>query len=113
MALTYYRTAERPELQFWLLDEDGDLIDFTTATFVFKIGLRGNTAVFTKSTGITGAAGAGDEDAGTPNVTVAFTAGELDSVTAHRLPYQWQLRATAGGLDRVYQGDITILDAVL
>lgn len=109
--ITYRRTAERPDIQLWLEDEDGALIDFSTGfTFVFKIGLRGNAALFTKSTGITGAVGSGTEDTGTPNVTVAFTAGELDSVTAGK--WLWQLRATSSSLDRIYDGPFTLLDVI-
>jgi hypothetical protein len=77
---------------------------------VFKIGLRGSAALFTKSTGITGAAGAGTEDTGTPNVTVAFTAAELDGVTAGK--WLWQLRATSSSLDRIFDGPLTLLDVI-
>jgi hypothetical protein len=109
--LTYYRTAERPDIRLWLLDDDGDLIDFSSGySFTFKVGLRGSAALFTKTTSITGAAGSGTEDTGTPNVTIAFTAAELDSVTAGK--WQWQLRATSSSLDRIYQGTFNLLDVI-
>jgi hypothetical protein len=109
--LTYYRTAERPALQFWLEDEAGALIDFTTGySFVFKLGYEGAAAVFTKASGITGAAGSGTELAGIPNVTIAFTPDELVLPAA---TYRWQLRASApGSLDRVYQGLLRLLDVI-
>jgi len=111
-SLTYYRTAERPDIRLWLLDDNGTLVDYSTGyTFTFKIGIRGQAADLTKTTGITGAAGTGTETSGTPNVTIAFTAGELDALAAGR--YHWQLRATTGGLDRVYQGDLELIDVIL
>lgn len=109
--LTLYRTAERPDLQLWLLDDDGALIDFSAGyTFSWKIGTPGSTAAFTKTTGIVGATGSGVEPSGTPNVTLTFTAGELDAVT--RGGYRWQLTATTSGLDRVFQGRIDITDVI-
>jgi hypothetical protein len=110
--LTYYRTAERPDIRLWLQDDDGNLVDFATGyTFAFKIGIRGKTADLTKTTGITGAAGSGTEASGTPNATIAFTAAELDALVAGK--YHWQLRATTSGLDRVYQGDFELIDVIL
>lgn len=110
--LQYHRTAERPDLRLWLLDDDGNLIDFSSGyTFEFKIGYRGQVALFTKTTGITGAAGSGAESSGAPNVTIAFVADELDAVTAST--YVWQLRAKSGGLDRIYQGFLELIDVIL
>lgn len=110
--LTYYRTAERPAIKLWLLDDDDTLIDLSTASFVFKLGEAGEAAVFTKNTGIAGAAGSGtDIDmAGVPNVTISFAAGELDSVAAGT--WRWQVRATSSSLDRVYQGWLELLDVI-
>lgn len=109
--ISCYRTAERPDVQLWLLNDAGTLVDFSTGyTFAFKLGNPGSVAAFTKTTGITGAAGAGSEPTGTPNVTVSFTAAELDSLTPGA--YGWQLRATTGSLDRVYQGMFTLLDVI-
>ena len=111
MSLTYYKTAERPDIKLWLLDDDGTLINLAAGyTFSFKIGVNGSAAVFTKTTGVTGAAGSGVEPNGTPNVTLTFTAAELAAVAVGT--YQWQLTATTSGLDRVFQGRITIKDVV-
>lgn len=110
-ALLYHRTAERPDIRLWLQDDDGNLVDFSTGhTFVFKIGHVGKVADVTKTTGITGAAGSGGETGGTPNVVISFTSGELDTVD--RGSYVWQLRATTGGLDRIYQGRINLIDVI-
>jgi len=98
----YIKTAERPDLKFWIQDDDGALIDFSTGyTFTFKVGYKDQAALLTKTT-VTGAAGAGVEPTGTPNITVTFTAGDWDTVPAGR-DYLAQIRATTGGLDRVVQ----------
>lgn len=108
--LRYFRTAERPDIRLWLLDDAGALVDLTGYTFAFKLGQPGSAATFTKTTGITGAAGSGTETSGTPNVTLTFTAAELDGLTAGVTT--WQLRATSGGLDRVYQGQFSLHDVI-
>jgi len=111
VSLTYFRTAERPDLQFWLLDDDGALINFSTGyTFAWRLGVPGAAASFEKTTGITGAAGAGAEPAGTPNILLTFTADELDDVTAGA--YTWQLQATSSSLDRFFEGTIRIKDVI-
>ena len=103
-----YKTGERPALGFWLRDSAKNLIDFSTGyTFTFKIGFPGNAALVTKSSGIVGAVGAGVDPAGTPNVTVTFTAGELDTIAANK-GYHWQIIATTGGLDRPFSGPIEV-----
>lgn len=108
--LVYAKTAERPNLEGWIRDRTGTLIDFTGYTFSFKLGHFGAAAVFTKTSSITGAAGSGTSPTGTPNITIAFTAGELAAVTAGN--YKWQLTATSGGLDRVYSGDFVLRDVI-
>ena len=110
MGVRYHRTAERPVLELWLLDDDGSLIDFSAGyTFAFKVGHAGVAAILTKSSGIAGAAGSGSEPAGAPNVTVTWTAGELDLAPGS---YGWQLTATTGGLDRVFAGPFHVVDVV-
>jgi hypothetical protein len=102
-----YRGAERPALQFWLRDTAKNLIDFSTGyTFSFKIGYPGQAALLTKTSGIVGAAGSGVDPTGTPNVTVTFSAGELDNVP--RGKYEWQITATTGGNDRPFLGPIEV-----
>lgn len=110
MTVRYHATAERPALELWLVDDDGSLIDFSSGwTFVFKIGLPGNAALLTKSSSITGAAGAGSEPDGTPNVTITWAAGELALTPG---TYQGQLTATSSSLDRVFSFPFQILNVV-
>jgi hypothetical protein len=109
--LHYYRTAERPDIRLWLLDDDGALVDFASGyTFAFKLGVPGSAATFTKTTGVTGAAGSGTQASGTPNVTLSFSAAELDALTVGSTT--WQLRATTTSLDRIYQGRFTVHDVI-
>ena len=106
----YHKTAERPSLEMWLVDDDGALIDLSTDwTFSLKIGTAGTPAILTKVTGIAGAVGAGSEPDGTANVTVTWGTGELNLTPG---TYAWQLTATLGGLDRVFTGGFQILDVI-
>lgn len=106
----YRRNAERPSLQLWIFDDDGDLIDFGTGyTFELKIGVVGQAALLTKTLGITGAAGSGVEPTGAPNITVDWSAGELDiSPGIHT----WQLVCNTAATDRVFVGTIRIIDVI-
>jgi hypothetical protein len=108
--LSYFKNAERPVAELWIRDKAGTLIDFSTGyTFVLKIGHPDLTALLSKSSGIAGAAGAGVEPTGTPNVVVTWTAGELNLTPAR---YRWDLVATTGGLDRTFSGTIQIKPVV-
>jgi hypothetical protein len=110
--LQYHQTAERPDIQLWVLDDDGTLINLATGyTFEFKIGKVGAEADLTKTTGITGAAGSGTETSGVPNCVIAFSAGELADVPVGT--HCWQLRLTTTGVDRVIKGHIEILGVIL
>ncbi len=110
MALRFKRTAERPALKLWLLDDDLTLIDLSSYTFVLKIGHIGNVALLTKSSNIAGAVGANAEPSGTPNCVVTWTAGEL-AVLSPGL-YDFELTATLSGLDRVFTDTLEILDTM-
>lgn len=106
-ALRYYQGAERPALKLWLLDDDGSLIDFSAGySFEFKVGLAGATPLLTKTSGIAGAAGAGVEPTGVPNIVVTWSSGELAIATG---AYSWALRATSVGLDRIFGGVFHVL----
>jgi hypothetical protein len=110
-SLRYHQGAERPAAKLWLRDDDSTLIDFSTGyTFTYRIGAPGQAALLNKTTGITGTAGAGTEPTGTPNITITWTAGELNLTPG---AYQWQLRATTTSLDRIFAGTITILADIL
>ena len=109
--LRYYSTADRPAVEMWLEDDYGTLIDFSSGyTFSFKVGTPGSAASLTKTSGIAGAAGAGSEPTGTPNVTITWTAGEIAGISAGT--YNWQLTATTSSLDRVFVGTFVVLDVV-
>ncbi len=110
MALRFKKTAERPALNLWLLDDDLTLIDLSTYTFVLKIGHIGSVALLTKSSNIAGAPGAGAEPDGTPNCVVTWTVGEL-AVLPPGL-YDFELTATLTGLDRVFTDTLEILDTM-
>jgi hypothetical protein len=111
--LRYHTTASLPSSGTWLLDDDGALIDFATGyTFSLKIGHKGSAAILTKTTGITGATGAGVEPTGTPNVVFAWSDAEFAGKTPG--PYTWQLTctATSGGKDRVFEGRFELMDVI-
>ena len=109
-ALRYHAGAERPALKLWLLDDDGALIDFSSGySYKLRIGEVGAPAILEKTSGIAGAAGSGVEPTGTPNITVTWSAGELD------LPpgaYTAQLTATTVGLDRVFTIPFRVLATI-
>ena len=108
--IQYRRSAERPSLQLWLLDDDGDLIDFSTGyTFQLKIGTVGSAALLTKTLGITGDTGSGTEPTGTPNITVSWSTGELDLAPS---VYDWELTCNTAATDRVFAGRIRIVDII-
>lgn len=110
MALRFKKTAERPALKLWLLDDDLSLIDLSGNTFVLKIGHIGSAAALTKSSNIAGAVGADAEPDGTPNCVVTWTAGELAALTPGL--FDFELTATLSGLDRVFSDKIEIQDVI-
>lgn len=110
MTIHYYRTAERPDLKFWLQDDAGALVDLSAHTLQFKLGRPGAAAVLTKTSGVTGAAGSGVEPSGVPNLVVSFTSGELDALATGSLI--WQIKATLSGADRFWQGDFVLHDVI-
>lgn len=110
MHVQYHKTAELPALKLWWFNDDGVLIDFSGAwTFVLKIGRPRSAALLTKSSGITGAVGSGEEPDGVPNVVVTWSAGELNLTAGG---YGAQLTATSGGLDRVTLFPFDVLDVI-
>lgn len=110
-SLVLHRTAERPSIEMWLEDADGALIDLSSGySYSLKLGEVGSAAAFTKTSGFTGAAGSGEEPSGVPNLTIAFTAAELDSLTPG--PCTGQLTLTTSSLDRVFQFGVQIRDVI-
>ena len=105
MASFKYRAgAELPDLALTWKDTDGTVIDFSSGwTFTVTVTGRGDTvAVFTKTTGITGAAG-------DPNVTIAWAvAGEISVLAVGAYDLQLRARRTADSKDRDYPGGIRL-----
>lgn len=88
MPFEYPSGAQLDDLRIAWFDPAGNLRQFASGwTFSLKVGVAGSAAVFTKTSGITGANTR-------PNITVAWaTSGELASLTVGTV-YQFQLTAT-------------------
>lgn len=97
--------AELPDITLTWYDSNNNLIDFSTGyTFTIKVGIPGSTALFTKTTGITGAAT-------DPNVTIAWaTTLELATLTVGTL-YTAQViaRRTSDSKDRFFPGGFPLI----
>ena len=99
-AVTYIRGAELPPLLVQMLDENNDVIDFTSASgFTLKMGLDTSSTVVTKTSGITGS---------TTGATIAWASGDLNFTTTGPGVYIAELTATISGLDYRRQFSITI-----
>jgi hypothetical protein len=110
-AITLYRTAERPDVRMWLRDDTGALLDLSSSyTFELKLGTAGSAATFTKTSGFTGAVGAGIEPTGTPNLVLTFTAADLDAVPVALSA--GQIKATTGGKDRFFTFSVLVKDVI-
>lgn len=112
MSLEYTTTDELGDAGLLWLDGNGALVDFSgsTHTFVATIYDGTGTALLTKSTGITGAAGSLTTTPKTPNVTIAWAAGEL-ALTPGTYPLRVVATRTADSKTRTFRADITILAA--
>ena len=100
---------EKPDWKLLWVDGDGRLIDFSTG-YTWQVRVSDpteTTAAFaTKTTGITGAVGSLTTVPPTPNVVVAWNAGDLGSLVAGK--YKVQIIATASGARRSRKGTIVI-----
>jgi len=105
--IAYIRSAEKPDLQVWWYDDDGNLVDFSSGvvSWSLKIGQVGQAAALTKTTGITGAAGSGTPGSGTPNVAIVWATNELNLTPG---AYTLQLNCVTTDGDRVEQVPIEI-----
>lgn len=111
MSLVYTRADELGDAGLFWRDSNGTLISFASGyTFVAKIYDQTGTALVTKSSGITGAAGDDTTTPRTPNVTVAWAAVELD-ITPGTYPLFITATRTADSKTRTFRTTITILDA--
>lgn len=106
---SYYLGDELGPLQVWWL-EDGTLVDLSVAhTYVGKV-IAAGTVIFETTAGFSGAAGAGTEDSGTPNLVKTWpTTGELNDLAAAGT-YLFQVTATrtADGRQRTFQVHLEI-----
>lgn len=108
--ITYYKNAEDPTMRLWWYDDDGTLVNLSAVTsWSLKIGQYGETALLSKTSGITGAAGSGVDPTGVPNVVVVWAAGDLNVAAG---AYVMQLVATSSGRDRTMTAPFRILNTV-
>lgn len=89
--------SELPPIVVQFLDDNGDPVDLTSATFTLKLGLDTTTTALTKTSGITGS---------TTGATVNFSAGQLELAAGR---YVAELTATISGLDHRRQFVLNLL----
>ena len=96
---------ERPDIVLAWEDMHGDLIDLSAYTFSFSVALSADgVSIITKTSGISYEL---DPD-GEFNVRIVFSAHEIDALVANT-PYNCQLDATSGSVDRGFQDFILLL----
>ena len=107
MSLTYYQGSDLPDSALTLRDRNEAIIDFSNGyTFSVKVGLPGHAALFTKTSGITGAAT-------DPNVTIAWsTTGELNDLDIGTYSVQLIARRTLDDKHRIFQVPLSVLGSV-
>lgn len=113
MALVYPPGDELGDAGLFHKDSTGALIDFSSGyTFVVTIlNPSTGTALVTKSTGVTGAAGSLTSN--TPNITVAWADDELDGLTpGTEYPFRCVATRTADSKTRTFRSTLRILDTV-
>jgi hypothetical protein len=106
ISVSYVQGSDLPDLALeWR--QDGALIDFSSGyTFSLKIGVPGEAASLTKTTGITGAATS-------PNITIAWaTSGELNTLSVGVHAVQLAATRTADSKQRFLEGSLTIKPAI-
>jgi hypothetical protein len=105
---TYIQGEELDDMPVTWTNAARTLYDYSTGwTFSVKVGEKGQTASFTKTTGITG-------DDADPNITVTWaTTGELNSLAAGKYTVQIEAIRTSDGRSRFLQDELVIEAAVL
>lgn len=82
----YFIGDELEPLQIWWYGNQSTLVDFSEPhTYALKVASVSTptTTEFTKTSGIVGAIGTGNERSGTPNLTVNWVStGELNALTS-------------------------------
>lgn len=106
--------TERPTWKLWCRGANGSLIDLSSgySGFTGKVYQAPSTAVFTLTGTFTGAAGAGTEPDGTPNLTYTPATDEMTAVTPGLYRVRILAVLAAGGQEQVFDGDIRLLAAV-
>lgn len=105
ISATYVKGSDLADLTVTWQDSDGTAIDMSTGyTFSTKVGVPGQAATFTKSTGHTGT---------TTGVTLQWaTSGELNDLAAGNHTIQITATRTSDSRNRIQQGTLQILDAI-
>jgi hypothetical protein len=106
--ISYVEGAELAPARLRLIDVDDAPADLSASTITVKVGHLGTTAVLTKTSGF--AAPTPPFAAGAPNLTVNWSAGELDAVDPG--VYWMQITARSAGLDRIWQTLFRITRAI-
>lgn len=102
----YVKGSELPDLAITWTDTNGAVINFETGwTFTVRIGVEGQAAEHTKTTGI-------DGNATAPNVVIAWSAGELDDLAARVWACQITAHNEATGKDRIRSMFLQILEPI-
>lgn len=112
-SVEYFIGDELESLRLWWT-ANGALVDFSVAhTYSSKLVLASDTgvtptALFTKTTGFTGAAGSGVKPTGVPNLVIDWaTTGELNAPTASGL-YVFQVVATRTSDSKQRTGNVNL-----
>jgi hypothetical protein len=104
--LRYTKGDELEPVSITWYQPNGTLYNFTSGwTFTARIGTPGTAALVQKTTGFTGAATA-------PNLSLAWTAGDLAAIASGTYHLDITARLTAGSLDVTRSWLFQILDGV-
>jgi hypothetical protein len=105
MTTGFIQGQDLPDLGFVWKDNSGAIRDFSSGwTFTVQIGNSGDDALIVKTTGITGAATS-------PNVTVSFSAGELDGLPAGVYVLQLIARRNSDSKDDFFAPQTFVMSA--
>lgn len=101
----YVKGSDLADLTVTWLDSTGTAVNMATGyTFSLKVGHKGQAALFTKSSNLTGTS---------TGLTVAWaTSGELNDLAAGTYVIQFTATRTADSKHRIQQGRIQIIAAV-
>jgi hypothetical protein len=106
--VTYTQGSDLPDLAINWLDRDKAIIDYSLGYgFQLKVGYAGQTALFTKTGGITGASVL-------PNVVVAWSvSSELNTLAPGEYDAQLKAIRTVDNRERILSFTLRVLPAIL